>query len=142
MKAPVRGDVYYLDRPQGDPHWHVVVSLNQLNQALDSILVVPLTSVTDTTGKRKDEGPAKRFRIALSPNLFTWYPGRKAPTGESLARVEWVSTFRKTDLTESCGRLNGYGLGLLSLALAYVFQIPPPSPFLVSGPISPPLLPQ
>ena|ERR1039457_3505319 len=137
--VPRRGDVYYLDHPKGDPHWHVVVSRDEMNQSLDSVLVVPLTSVIDDTGRRKDERPYDRFRICIPNNQFSWEDGERIPKGQSLARVEWTFAYRIKDLSTRCGHLGDFYLGRLTLALAHVFKIPVPRPALVPGPIRPPL---
>ena len=149
MPAPSRGDIYYIDVPQEyrlgreecGPHWHVVVSSDEINHRLEIAVVIPLSSPENKdTGRPKDLGPYRNHRIRVHATQITWYQGQKSATGESLAKTEQVFCLSRRHLEgiPCCGKVGDAGMAAIESGLCHVLNIPVPQK--VRGPVKPPIV--
>ena len=147
MPAPSRGDIYYIDVPpefrveheEFGPHWHVVVSSDDINHNLRIAVVVPLSSPLNKEGKPKDAGPYRNHRIKVIAGQITWYSGQKAAAGDSLAKTEQVFCLSRRYLESipCCGKISDTGMSAIEAGLCHVLKIPIPKK--LGGPVKPPL---
>jgi hypothetical protein len=153
MATPLRGEMYYIEVPQEyrsgseewGPHWHVVVSRNEINEQGNVVLVVPLTSMlSKTTGLPKDEGAFRFQRIRIPEDQKRWTAGKRQNTGDSLALTEQAFCLSQTYLFDGpCGTVTDDALFSIEAGLTYVFGLPnigrrQPKPAVANQPLRPP----
>jgi len=109
---PRRGEIW-LTRYSGEPpkrHSVVVVSLDSrnLSRHVDSLLVVPFTSKADTIG---------------APTVLKFEPGETGLPQTSYLRAHFISTMKKSELSELSGRpLSNRRMRELCLAIRRAFD--------------------
>ncbi len=122
---PQRGDIFWADFPKehsvGSEQYGrrpvLVVSANSINQAIPTVVIVPLTSQTQKKNRQ--------FRIAIPESQKIPEPGTAGCPGESIAlteQVRMVSTIRLDN--QRVARVTGSAIGAVEAGLSFVLSIP------------------
>jgi mRNA-degrading endonuclease toxin of MazEF toxin-antitoxin module len=106
-------------------HWWVVLSPTALNAQIQLFTAVPLTSVNSKkTGKPKDDGDFRLFRIRVLATEKTKDPGRVDSVfeGESIALTEQTRSFSSLRIKDEqrAGTVTAKALGAIEAGLQFI----------------------